>query len=133
VKCSEFLNELTNYLDGELDAQTKTELDEHLAWCHNCYRLRYHRKTIEIYRDSNSTNCRRSAYPSAIGHHDQMCGAQETGSADPLGGRSHGFAVSVFLSTLLLHSSKCLSELSPEHLARTPAREPFLLYWNLNK
>ena len=37
MKCSEFLNELTNYLDGVLDARTKAELDDHLAWCHNCY------------------------------------------------------------------------------------------------
>src|SRR5208337_4163466 len=53
VKCSEFLNELTNYLDGVLDAQTKTELDDHLAWCHNCYVVcDTTRKTIEIYRNS---------------------------------------------------------------------------------
>ena len=51
MKCSEFLNELTNYLDGVLDAQTKTELDDHLAWCHNCYVVcDTTRKTIEIYR-----------------------------------------------------------------------------------
>jgi len=53
VKCSEFLNELTNYLDGVLDARTKSELDDHLAWCHNCYVVcDTTRKTIEIYRDS---------------------------------------------------------------------------------
>ncbi len=53
MKCSEFLNELTNYLDGVLDARTKTELDDHLAWCHNCYVVcDTTRKTIEIYRDS---------------------------------------------------------------------------------
>jgi anti-sigma factor RsiW len=53
VKCSEFLNELTNYLDGALDAQTKSELDGHLAWCHNCYVVcDTTKKTIEIYRNS---------------------------------------------------------------------------------
>jgi len=53
VKCSEFLNELTNYLDGALDAQTQAELEGHLAWCHNCYVVcDTTRKTIEIYRDS---------------------------------------------------------------------------------
>jgi len=53
VKCSEFLNELTNYLDGVLDARTKSELDDHLAWCHNCYVVcDTTRKTIEIYRNS---------------------------------------------------------------------------------
>ncbi|HLK09237.1 MAG TPA: zf-HC2 domain-containing protein [Candidatus Angelobacter sp.] len=53
MKCSDFLQELTNYLDGALDARTKTELEGHLAWCHNCYVVcDTTKKTIEIYRDS---------------------------------------------------------------------------------
>lgn len=53
MKCSEFLNELTDYLDGVIDAPTKAELEEHLAWCHNCYVVcDTTKKTIEIYRDS---------------------------------------------------------------------------------
>ena len=53
MKCSEFLNELTNYLDGALDDRTKAELDGHLAWCHNCYVVcDTTKKTIEIYRNS---------------------------------------------------------------------------------
>ncbi len=54
MKCSEFLHELTNYLDGVIDAQTKAELEDHLAWCHNCYVVcDTTKKTIEIYRDSH--------------------------------------------------------------------------------
>jgi len=53
VKCSEFLHELTNYLDGVLDEKTKVELENHLSWCHNCYVVcDTTKKTIEIYRDS---------------------------------------------------------------------------------
>jgi anti-sigma factor RsiW len=53
VKCKEFLNELTNYLDGALDDRTKIELEDHLSWCHNCYVVcDTTRKTIEIYRNS---------------------------------------------------------------------------------
>jgi len=53
VKCSEFLQELTGYLDGALDDRTKAELEDHLAWCHNCYVVcDTTKKTIEIYRDS---------------------------------------------------------------------------------
>ena len=53
MKCSEFLHELTDYLDGVIDAGTKAELEEHLAWCHNCYVVcDTTKKTIEIYRDS---------------------------------------------------------------------------------
>jgi anti-sigma factor RsiW len=53
VNCSDFLKELTDYLDGVIDADTKAELDEHLAWCHDCYVVCNTTKmTIEIYRDS---------------------------------------------------------------------------------
>lgn len=53
MKCSQFLQELTNYLDGALDARTKSELEEHLTWCHDCHVVHdTTRKTIEIYRDN---------------------------------------------------------------------------------
>jgi hypothetical protein len=53
VNCSDFLKELTDYLDGALDERTKEELDEHLAWCHDCFVIcNTTKKTIEIYRDS---------------------------------------------------------------------------------
>ena len=53
MKCTEFLQELTNYLDGALDARTKNELEEHLTWCHDCYVVcDTTKKTIEIYRDA---------------------------------------------------------------------------------
>jgi len=54
VKCADFLHELTDYLDGVIDSGTKAELEEHLAWWHNCYVVAdTTKKTIEIYRDSN--------------------------------------------------------------------------------
>ena len=54
MKCSEFLKELTDYLDDRIDAPTKAELEEHLHWCHNCYVVCNTTKmTIEIYRDSH--------------------------------------------------------------------------------
>jgi len=85
VKCSEFLNELTNYLDGVLDARTKSELDDHLAWCHNCY----------VVCDTTASNrnlsrlralriARRSAHAAAIRHHEQVYGEQEVSAAGQL-------------------------------------------------
>jgi len=54
VTCSEFLKELTDYLDDQMDAQTRAELEDHLQWCHNCYVVCNTTKmTIEIYRDSH--------------------------------------------------------------------------------
>ena len=53
MTCSDFLKELTDYLDDTMDARTKSELEDHLQWCHNCYVVCNTTKmTIEIYRDS---------------------------------------------------------------------------------
>jgi len=53
VTCTDFLKELTDYLDAAIDASTQAELEDHLAWCHNCYVIcNTTKKTIEIYRDS---------------------------------------------------------------------------------
>ena len=53
MNCSNFLKELTDYLDESLDARTRAELEEHLQWCHNCFVIcNTTKKTIEIYRDS---------------------------------------------------------------------------------
>jgi predicted anti-sigma-YlaC factor YlaD len=53
VKCSDFLKELTDYLDNTMDQQTRAELEEHLQWCHNCYVVcNTTKSTIEIYRGS---------------------------------------------------------------------------------
>ena len=53
MNCSDFLKELTDYLDESIDARTRAELEEHLQWCHNCFVIcNTTKKTIEIYRDS---------------------------------------------------------------------------------
>jgi anti-sigma factor RsiW len=53
VTCADFLKELTDYLDAAIDESTRAELEDHLAWCHNCYVIcNTTKKTIEIYRDS---------------------------------------------------------------------------------
>jgi predicted anti-sigma-YlaC factor YlaD len=53
VKCTDFFKELTDYLDGIIDPQLKSDLEEHLIWCHDC-RIVYDttQKTIHIYKDS---------------------------------------------------------------------------------
>ena len=53
MTCSEFLKELTDYLDNTMDQRTRAELEDHLQWCHNCYVVcNTTKRTIEIYRDS---------------------------------------------------------------------------------
>jgi predicted anti-sigma-YlaC factor YlaD len=53
VKCTEFLRELADYLDGTMTENMRAELDEHLHWCHECHVvMNTTKKTIEIYRDN---------------------------------------------------------------------------------
>jgi hypothetical protein len=53
VKCTEFLKELTDYLDGTTSATLREELDEHMHWCRDCrVVLNTTKQTIEIYRDN---------------------------------------------------------------------------------
>jgi len=53
VTCKELLKELTDYLDGTIDDRTRSELEDHLNWCHDCFVICNTTKmTVEIYRDS---------------------------------------------------------------------------------
>ena len=54
MTCSEFLKELTDYLDESLDARTRAQLEEHLQWCRDCFVIcNTTKKTIEIYKGSS--------------------------------------------------------------------------------
>lgn len=53
MKCKDFLKELTDYLDGNIQMEVRTELEEHLHWCRDCYVvMNTTKKTIEIYREN---------------------------------------------------------------------------------
>jgi hypothetical protein len=53
VTCAEFLKELNEFLDGDLDPKLKAELDSHLTWCYNCFVVcDTTKKTIKIYKES---------------------------------------------------------------------------------
>jgi anti-sigma factor RsiW len=46
------VKEISNYLDGELDADLRKALEEHLVFCHHCQVVvDSTRKTIELYCD----------------------------------------------------------------------------------
>ena len=36
ISCSEAVRQLWEYLDGAVDAATRTRIDEHLAFCRRC-------------------------------------------------------------------------------------------------
>jgi predicted anti-sigma-YlaC factor YlaD len=53
VKCTEFLNELSDFLDGSIEPKLYAELQEHLQWCSQCFVVcDTTRKTIQIYREN---------------------------------------------------------------------------------
>jgi len=50
VKCQTVILELSNYLDAELDAATRAEIERHLTACEDCrIVVDTTRKTIEIF------------------------------------------------------------------------------------
>ena len=53
MTCAEFLKELNEFLDGDMDPKLKAELDTHLVWCHHCFVVcDTTKKTIKIYKES---------------------------------------------------------------------------------
>jgi anti-sigma factor RsiW len=53
MTCTDFLSKLTDYFDGQIDADLLVEVKEHIAECHHCeVVLDTTKQTIEIYRDS---------------------------------------------------------------------------------
>lgn len=52
MNCRKVITDLSNYLDGELDADLKRAIEEHLKNCAHCHViLDTTQKTIELYCD----------------------------------------------------------------------------------
>lgn len=52
VSCRNTIEEISSYLNGELDPELKRTIEAHLKMCHNCrVVLDTTRKTIELYCD----------------------------------------------------------------------------------
>jgi anti-sigma factor RsiW len=53
-KCTNLLGSLSDYIDGELQADLCAELEQHIEGCDNCrIVVNTLRRTIELYRESN--------------------------------------------------------------------------------
>lgn len=51
LTCKQFLEELADYLDGDIAEEVRRELDGHLAECPNCWVLvDTTKKTLQIYK-----------------------------------------------------------------------------------
>jgi predicted anti-sigma-YlaC factor YlaD len=52
VTCTEFLAQMTDYFDGEVQPELLAEIKQHLGECHHCEILvDTTRQTIRVYRD----------------------------------------------------------------------------------
>jgi anti-sigma factor RsiW len=52
LNCESVIREVSNYIDGELTAAVKQELEKHLAECHDCVLMVQQMKlTVEIFCD----------------------------------------------------------------------------------
>jgi predicted anti-sigma-YlaC factor YlaD len=55
-QCKHLLGSLSEYIDGELQAELCAEIEEHLKGCENCrIVVNTLRKTVELYEQANST------------------------------------------------------------------------------
>jgi anti-sigma factor RsiW len=51
LTCKEFLQELSDYLDENVDAEVKAKLEQHIALCPNCWVVcDTTKRTIKIYK-----------------------------------------------------------------------------------
>ena len=51
LTCKDFLRELSDFLDENLDAEIRAKLEQHMAECPNCWVIAdTTRKTIKIYK-----------------------------------------------------------------------------------
>ena len=52
LNCKDCIQQISSYLDGEIEAELKRHLEEHLRKCHHCQVVfDSTRKTIELYCD----------------------------------------------------------------------------------
>ncbi len=53
MNCKRVIRELSNYIDGELEASVKQELEHHLGQCEDCTLVvDQTKKTVQIFCDS---------------------------------------------------------------------------------
>ena len=57
LTCKDFLQELSDYLDENLDAEVRAKLEKHITECPNCWVIAdTTRKTIQIYKGMEPYN-----------------------------------------------------------------------------
>lgn len=56
-KCLDYINELNDYLDGEIDPSLCAEIEEHIGQCNNCrIMVDTMRQTVKLCREGKEEN-----------------------------------------------------------------------------
>ena len=63
ISCADFMTEIGNYLDGDVAAEVRAQLEQHLAHCQTCTVLvDSTRKTLKIVTDSGAFDLPEDAF-----------------------------------------------------------------------
>lgn len=78
--CKKLLTELSNYLDGELDAALRSEIESHAERCPKCYVIiDSTRKTVQIFKDCGPyevSSALHARIEQAVRHHVEKSGGK---------------------------------------------------------
>jgi anti-sigma factor RsiW len=66
VKCKDVIHELSNYLDGELDAALVAEVERHMQHCEDC------RLVVDTVRKTICFFCNSEPAPLPVDVHDRL-------------------------------------------------------------
>lgn len=85
LTCKDFLHELSDYLDGTVDAELRTKLQSHVTECPNCWVIfDTSNKTIKVYKGMEP-----QSIPTEV-HDRLMVALQKKIAAKGCGGASGG-------------------------------------------
>jgi mycothiol system anti-sigma-R factor len=83
ISCSEFLAEIGNYLDGELNPELRRELEAHLAHCRTCQVVvDTTRKTLKIVTESGEMDLSEALPEPLVAKIMDRVRAKPTGESD---------------------------------------------------
>ena len=75
LTCRDFLKELSDYLDEEVDPELRTKLEQHISECPNCWVVTdTTKKTIAIYHGSEPLPIPEPVHQRLIAAIEQKCG-----------------------------------------------------------
>ncbi len=84
LTCKEFLQELTDYLDSNVDAELRLKLERHINECPNCFViLDTTQKTIKVYKGMQPQEIPNEVHVRLMKAVERKMAAVKTGAGKP--------------------------------------------------